>query len=351
MQLWKQVISCIVLILFSTVADAKILFSVRHDIHKGDEGVYVMDDNGDNVTQLLRNDIDEKYEPRWSSNGKRIGVRIYHSFHGGLYLMNPDGSNIQKFIGRDELRGNIRQFDFSPDGNSIVFSMNEEINNKNKRSVRVINIRTRKIKKIADALNIAQLDWSPDGKYIIFSTPVQLGGERAGNSIYIMDADGDNIREVLAPPIGGELNIGRWAPKWSSNGKYFVYRQIDYTWEERKPEILSMITKAFRFFIADKDGNTVKRLNIPIDMSCIDIDWMDDDKSVVFTGRKAALNELPLGWGENPPHTIYKYHIETGEMRRLTDFEGDHFNIDWISDGVLSVSPEGKKPTQWGAIK
>ncbi|MCG9127408.1 PD40 domain-containing protein [Candidatus Poribacteria bacterium] len=347
----KQVIFCIVLILSSTMTDAKILFTVRHDIHKGDEGVYVMDDNGDNVTQLRRNEIREKYESRWAINGELIGLMIYHSHFGGLYLMNPDGSNIQKFIGPKELKADLGKFAFSPDGNYIVFSMIQEINRKNVRSVRVINIKTRKIKKIADDLNIAQLDWSPDGKYIIFSTPVQLGGERAGNSIYIMDADGDNIREVLAPPIGDELNIGRWAPKWSSDGRYFVYRQIDYTWEERKPEIVSMITKAFRYFIADKDGNTVKRLNIPIDISCIDIDWMDDDKSIVFTGRKAALNELPLGWGENPPHTIYKYNIKTGEMKRLTDFEGDHFYIDWISDDVLSVSPEGKKPTQWGTIK
>ena len=44
-----------------------------------------------------------------------------------------------------------------------------------------------------------------------------------------------------------------------------------------------------------------------------------------------------------PPCNIYKYHIPTGEITRLTDHPGTDGTLDWISDDVLPVSAVGKK--------
>ena len=347
MQLWKPTIPCLMLLLFSTVSNAKILFSSIHDWQNGSEGLYVMDDNGDNVTQLLHSENGLKhYEVRWSPDGKQIGF----TSNGDFFLMNPDGTNILQLTEPGDTQGNIHSFDFSPDGKSIVFQWREYIKRKAVNSVRVLNVKSGKIKKIAD-LTVSDLSWSPNGKYILFVSPVGLGAEKLGNSIYIMDSDGDDVRELIGPPFGGELNIARWDPKWSPDGKQFMYKQDEYTWEERNPGVLSLISKAHRYIICDTNGKTLRRLNIPKHLRALAIDWMDDGKSIVFNAWEVALNELPPGWGERPPAATYKYDIGMGKMRQLTQFPGDHFYVDWISDDVLSVTPSGKKKVTWGHLK
>ena len=347
MQLWKPTIFCLLFLLFSTVSNAKILFNAIHDWQNGSEGLYVMDDNGGHVAQLLYSENDLKhYEARWAPDGKLIGF----TSNGVFFLMNPDGTNIRQLTEPGDTRGYMHSFDFSPDGKSIVFQWRENINRKAVSSVRVLNVKTGKIKKIAD-LTVLDLSWSPNGKYILFVTPVGLGAEKLGNSIYIMDSDGDNVRELIGPPFVGELNIARWDPKWSPDGKKIMYKQDEYTWEERKPGVLSLIRKAHRYIICDTKGKTLKRLNIPKQLRALGIDWMDNGKSIVFNAWKVALNELPPAWGERPPAATYKYDIGTGKLRQLTQFQGDHFYVDWISDDVLPVSPKGKMQTQWGKLK
>ena len=78
---------------------------------------------------------------------------------------------------------------------------------------------------------------------------------------------------------------------------------------------------------------------------------MDDGKSIVFSASEYKLNELPPGPGEVPPGNIYKYRITTGKITQLTQGPGDDVFRDWISDKVLSVSPQGKKKVTWGTLK
>ena len=104
--------------------------------------------------------------------------------------------------------------------------------------------------------------------------------------------------------------------------------------------------------ICDRNGENLKQLGIPKDWACYGIDWMDGGESVVFSAREG----MPLGepiprdfvW---PPCNIYKYHIDTGVRTQLTDDPGWDQTIDWISDDVLPVTPQGKKKVTWGAVK
>ncbi len=95
MCLQKVSLLCLLLLLFGTVAEAKIVFSSRRD---GVEGVYVMDDDGSNQT-LLTEDGKLRPTPRcWSPDGKQIMFRS----RAGEYLMDPDGTNIRKLIFPDK---------------------------------------------------------------------------------------------------------------------------------------------------------------------------------------------------------------------------------------------------------
>ena len=349
MQLCIRICTCLILLLFPMIASAKIVF-LAAPTRAEHAAIYVMDDDGSNRTRVY----DGKpniYEVRWSPDGQ-----ITFETSGEFYVMNPDATNIQQLT---DIKGLISSFSFSPDGQQIMFELQERIDRKAVWSIQILNVQTRKITKIRDIHageggtgTVAQLDWAPDGKNVLFSTSILLGGAKLGNSIYIMDASGKNAKELLAPPVGGELNIARWNPRWSPDGTQFVYRQNEYVWEEQEPGVISEIAKAYRCIICDKAGRTLRKLNVPKHLLASHFAWMDNGTSIVFEGQEYELNEPPPAFGNEPPDHIYKYDLQTNKLVNLTINMNEKIrDVDWIDDDVLPVSPKGKKKVTWGTLK
>ncbi len=335
----KVSLLCLLMLLFGTVVDAKIVFGSYRD---GVQGIYVMDDDGSNETLLLTGDLWTTYPNCWAPDGQQI---LFKDRNGDPALMRPDGTNIRKLGGLPD-KAYIGRVSFSSDSKSIVFNMRVEIDGKEKKSVNVLNIETEQLKKIAD-VSATFCDWSPDGKQIVFSKPGVVG-EDAGGALWIMGADGHRPRQLLPPPARGKFK----APRWSPDSTQIVYLHDEYVWEPRGEFGLELIYKAHRYLICDRNGKNIKRLQIPKDWRPLQIDWMDDGKSVVFNAYVGLeLNKPAPPPDEFPPANIYKYHIKTQEITQLTDHPGRDGTLDWISDDVLPVSPEGKMQTQWGAIK
>lgn len=343
----KVVLLTLLLLLLTTAAHAKIVFSSERN---GVWGIYVMDDDGSNQTPLIEGGGDP-FPESWSPDGKQIlfsrGVSV-------LYLMNPDGTNIRQ-IREGDRWDYVGKCSFSPDGKFIVYNRLEEIDNNQKPSVEVLNIETGKTEVISD-LSVTHCDWSPDGRHIIFARPVAVGiaGDVGGNTIWIMGADGHNPRPLIPSPglQRDNFHIHRSTPRWSPDGQKIVWTEVEQKWEMVPNIGIALFTKAFRYMIYDLKSGNIKQLHIPKDYFPLDIDWMDDGDSVVFSARAGMpLNEPIHGVQENPPCYIYKYHIRTGEITQLTNDPGRDPIIDWISDDVLSVTPQGKKKVTWGAIK
>ena len=298
-----------------------------------------MDDDGSNQTVLTEGGTITPWS--WSPDGKQI---LFKKGKGsGLFLMDPDGTNIRLLKKEDY----VNRASFSPDGKFIVYYRKED--DKQKSSVVVLNIKTGKIKQIAD--DGIQHDWSPDGRHILFAEPLSPG---ISSTIWIMGADGQNPRElILNPgPQRDNFRIYRERPRWSPDG-----RQVVFTEREQKQAFVpnvgnGLIYKAFRYMVYDRASDSLRKLSIPRDWICYGIDWMDDGKSVVFIAR-AGMPMDKLLWGriDFPPCYVYKYHIKTGEITQLTNDPGQDYTIDWISDDVLSVTPQDKKKVAWGAIK
>ena len=345
MHLLKVGFICLLVLLLSTIAHAKIVFGSNRE---GVEGVYVMDDDGSNQTLLTESETLIPYPGCWSPDGKQILFKGRGQARNGnvVFLMNTDGTNIRQITADDGRY--IGATSFSPDGKSIVFDTRVRINDKQKASINVLNIATGKMKEIAD-IGATHCNWSPDGKYIVFAEPLAVGG--VGGTIWIMEAGGHNPRPLI-PPHEGAVTFHRWKPCWSPDGKQILFSQEEYTWEQVPDLGNALIPKAYRYIICDQKGENIKQLQIPKAWRPIGIDWMDDGKSVVFSTQDGIpLNEpIPRGF-VFPPGNIYKYHISTGKITQLTDHPGKDHTLDWISDDVLSVSAVGKKKVTWGVLK
>lgn len=261
--------------------------------------------------------------------------------------MSPDGSNVRQLTEEDG--SSIGRVSFSPDSKYVVYNRSVRKNNKLKFSITVMNIKTGKTKEIAD-MPATFCDWSPNGQHIIFSQGMYVGGH--GGTIWKIGSDGQKPRRLIQNPIVGRVSIHRTSPRWSPDGKKIVYLHREYTWDPIPGVGTALIYHAHYYMTCDQNGENIRKLGIPNDWEGLSIDWMDDGKSVVLSAYVGLpLSELPPPFEEFPPCNIYKYHIQTGEITRLTDHPGRDETLDWISDDVLSVTPDGKKKTQWGKIK
>ena len=329
----------LLLVLITPFASGKIVFAAR--VEEGVKGIFVMEDDGTGVTELL---TDTRYPttPRWSPDGKQIVFSRWASQkdyqHDQLVVMNADGTN-QRILTERNSRSVYPVF--SPDSKSVLFKRGDRIKNELKRWVCVIDLENENIKEIVE-MGVNFPDWSPDGRHIVFSTIPILG--RTKSNLWIMHSDGGGARPLLPPPQGDVL-IDRVYPKWSPDGRQILY----YEYESKFNPKDGFIPQEHRYFIYDITTRQKKQLRIPKTYRCSSLDWMDNGNSVVFSAVEIELNE-PVGTLWHAYH-IYKYHIPTGTITRLTDQTWENPSLDWISDGVFPVSPKEKKQTCWGTLK
>ena len=350
MRIRKPIAFCLLFILFSTVANAKIVFLSKRGNHVGVDGffvfdgfidIYTMDDDGSNLRSITS--TREAAHPRWSSDRKQI---VYRD-HSAIHIINSDGTDIQHITHPQEKT----MFDdnpvFSPDGQKILYVRSEIIGKNTINSGIVLNIRNGNQEKISDQFIISP-DWSPNGKqivYLIHDVPF-IG---TGGNLYIMDSDGGNKRRLVPEAPQGELAIERHNPRWSPNGKQILYTQREFTLEKRDAKPTTQIPKAFRYFICDLNGETVNQLDIPIHWKPGSIDWIENGKSVVFSAQQVKLNEQPPK--DASLSNIYRYHIDTKVITPLLDRPVHDYAVDWVPDSPYLVSPKGKVTLQWGLLK
>ena len=175
--------------------------------------VYTMNSDGSDVRQLTTlTDGSFIDAPRWSADGKQI-VFVYlpaPDFIGQVWVMNADGSNQHRLYTDDPSFGNY-QPSFSPDGKQIVFTRcgpaNCAIYRLQSDGTGLTSLTP--FNSNPDTFDVLPV-YSPDGQTVAFGSFNRLG---VLGAIYLMNADGSNIRRATPTEIGSVF------ADWSPDGK------------------------------------------------------------------------------------------------------------------------------------
>jgi len=163
--------------------------------------------------------------------------------------------------------------------------------------------------------------WSPDGTQIVFTR-----GGRKNNGIFIMDADGRNVRG--AP---GRTPREEALPSWSPNGKRILF---------------SMAEKGvYNLYKQRLDGT--HRVKLAED--AFQASWSPTGRLIAFTR------------GVGPDYEVFTMHPDGTHVKRITDNKEYDFSPVWSPDGkhllvstfsarnrgdIWRLAPDGSKAKQ-----
>jgi TolB protein len=176
--------------------------------------------------------------PSWSSPGK-IAFDNGDPSSGDIYVVNPDGSGLQRLTFHPEWR-NIRPA-WSPDGQKIAFVSHPDgsddrifVMNADGSGVTQLTSVTKPIADNAPA-------WSPNGQKIVFQRNLGVGNGKT--EIYTMNADGTDQTRLTNYP-GRDQD-----PDWSPDGRTIAF--------ERDADIAN---QTLQVFVMNADGSNLRQL-------------------------------------------------------------------------------------------
>ena len=174
-------------------------------VRTGDTEVFVVDPETGDAKNVSRNPASEERYPCWSPDGKRIAFTSNRDGPYNLYIMDADGSNVRRLV-NSTAACYMPSWQRTAHGERIVFGMHGD-----KPEMASIRPDGADLKMLGDGHDPTL---APDGKHICYT-----GHQKGGVTVFVMDADGANNRQVVK-----EISkVGATFPNWSPDSKEIVY--------------------------------------------------------------------------------------------------------------------------------
>ncbi|MBL8152354.1 MAG: PD40 domain-containing protein, partial [Blastocatellia bacterium] len=128
----------------------------------GEEQVYIIAQDGSTPAEQMTTEHKVMlYEPEWSSDGSRIA---YSDKDGKLYILTVADKKVTEIA--DSSRGQIRDYNWSPRGNFLAFSM---AGSNNQSVIYIWSGNDNKLHKVTDSMfNSTNPAWEPQGNYVYY---------------------------------------------------------------------------------------------------------------------------------------------------------------------------------------
>jgi Tol biopolymer transport system component len=156
-------------------------------------------------------------------------------------------------------------------------------------------------------------DWSDDGKRIVFSRGAGLAAETPTASLYVMNADGSDQRELYRGK--GVLLV---TPDWSPDGKRIVFARIAYPEGRPIPSV----------WVMNSDGTGARK----IASGASDPAWSPDGEHIAMATGRDGFGQTCFG-GCQPNDEIYVVDPNGKSPKRLTKDKGEDTSPAWSPDG------------------
>lgn len=184
------------------VLNNTIMFSSYRD---GDAEIYLMNADGSNLQKVTNNggsDIGLAISP----DGTQIAFASDRNGNESLYVMDADGSNVHRLSSSIDIENPVA---WSPNGNTIAFV------SKRSGNAEIYSINTDGLSE-QRLTNNSFVDeapgWSPDGDRITFHS------NRDGDfEIYTMNTEGTSLKQIT-----NDTN-NNYLPRWSPDGSKYVF--------------------------------------------------------------------------------------------------------------------------------
>ena len=168
--------------------------------------------DGADETIRLTNNNGSNFRPRLSPDRKRIAFISNMGIESQIYVMNRDGSHLNK-VTTTGINGNTNfelDFSWSPNSSQILYMFNNRL-----YKINIDGSGLEQIAKAPDGQSFSACDWSPANNRLVVRT---TGPNHYDNDIYLMESDGTYIRKLVANTIGTTGN-----PQFSIDGNTILY--------------------------------------------------------------------------------------------------------------------------------